>query len=771
MPDGNNLRVCLVVIIASLPYYNIMNTLNQKSEKIANKIILWGIYISMLNPLLISEYLLLPDKFAKAVIFRITVEIILIAYIFLILRDKKYLPRFDILSFATAGFWTTALLSVIFSTQPFTSIWGSATRGSGFFNFTHYVILFFILRGVAREKSQWQKIFNFAIIAAVLTASFAILQKIFPALNGYYMNSSYYRPAGTMGNPIMLTNYLAMTVFIAFAFWKQETNRRKKILYFLAGILILSAIFVSQTRGTFLGLAVSGLFLLIFYPSKNIKFTIKKRLLILPVIIALILPFFIFRSNLNILPERFLVFDNSNRLASWRIALKAIADKPIFGWGMENFAIPFDKYYPGRYTTAYSNLAETWWDKAHNVPLDIGATMGFAGLIAYFFVFAAIFQQLRKNPANDDNISMPHIIGAVFIAHFVQNLTAFDSVTSEIMFFTFLAYVYFLSSRCRIPETLHHDKNDSRTGFTRLTGWKKIIFAASTITMLITLIQVSLIPFWLNYTSNKAAVLAKKGLYNETMQFYRDITEKYRGKTYFEKELNEKFMKIASYFAPLLLDQTENREEYLKLNQDTINLLNRSVELEPYHTKHYYNIGLFYNNITVINPSAGQEGLKYFTKSLELSPNREQALIESAKMQMMFSDYDGAIAKLQKTAATNPELAESYIWLGIAHLYKKNNEIAEEYFSVAKKYGYNFEETNILKLMSGAYANNQQWAKAIPYYIKILEKKPNDIEARALLAGSYQKIGKTEEARREAEILLKIAPQAKESIEQFLKNL
>ncbi|MEK7627718.1 MAG: O-antigen ligase family protein [Patescibacteria group bacterium] len=745
-----------------------MNPTNQRSEKIANKIILWGIYFSMLNPLLISPYLLLPDKFAKAVIFRITIEIILIAYIFLILRDKKYLPRFDILTWAVTIFWTAALFSVIFSMQPFTSMWGSATRGSGFFNFTHYIILFFILRGVAQNKNQWQKIFNFAIIAAMLTALFAILQRIFPALNASYMNSIYYRPAGTMGNPIMLANYLAMTVFLAFAFWKQETIRRKKILYFLAGTLMLIAIFISQTRGTFLGLAVSGLFLLMFYPSKKLKFQTKKRLLIPLIIIALIMPFFIFRNNLNILPERFLIFDSSNRLTSWKIAIKAIADKPIFGWGMENFAIPFDKYYPGGYTNSYNNIAETWWDKAHNVPLDIGTTMGLVGLIAYFFVFAAIFQRLRKNPANNNNISMPHIIGAIFIAHFIQNLTAFDSVTSEIMFFTLLAYIYFLSSE---KYDSIDNQNNSRIGFARLTKWKKMIFAASAITILMILVRVSLIPFWLNYTSNKTVIIVKQGLYNETMQFYRGITEKYKEKIYFEKELNEKFMKIASYFAPLLLDQTQNREEYLKLNQETINLLKRNIKLEPYHTKHYYNIGLFYSNIAVLNPSAGQEGLSYFTKSLELSPNREQALVESAKLQMIFLDYDGAITKLQKTTAINPELAEPYLWLGIANLYKKNNEIADEYFSTAKKYEYNFEEMNALKLMSGAYADNQRWAKAIPYYIKILEKKPDNIETRALLAGSYQKIGNIKEARREAEILLKIAPQAKESIEAFLKGL
>lgn len=739
------------------------NITTQKSEKFADKIILWGICAAMFAPLLISRYWLLPDKFAKAVIFRIIVEIILVAYIYLVLRDKKYFPRFDILTLAVTIFWTAALFSVIFSMQPFTSMWGSATRGSGFFNFTHYVILFFILRGTAQNKTQWRKIFNCAIIAAALTAIFAILQRIFPALNADYMNSVYYRPAGTMGNPIMLANYLAMITVLAFAFWKQETVRQKRILYFLAGILMLTAIFVSQTRGAFLGLAVGGFFLLMFYPSKNIAFKTKRRLLILLVVIALILPFFIFQNGLNILPQRFLVFDNFNRLTSWQIAIKAIADKPIFGWGIENFPIPFDKYYPGGYTKLYSNLAETWWDRAHNVPLDIGVTMGLAGLIAYFFVFAAVFQRLHKNPANNDTISMPHIIGALFIAYFIQNLTAFDDVVSYIMFFTLLAYAYFLSSE--------ENQNDLRAGSARLTTWEKMIFAASAITILIIMIRVSLIPFWLNYTSNKTVILARKGLYNETMQFYRGIAEKYRGKTYFEKELNEKFMKIASYFAPLLIEQTENREEYLKLNQETIDILKRSVELEPYHTKHYYNIGLFYNNVAAINPSAGREGLKYFTKSLELSPNREQALIESSKLQMILSDYDGAIAKLQKTIAINPELAESYIWIGIAHLYKKHNEIADEYFLAAKKYGYNFEEMPAWKLMSGAYADNQQWTKAIPYYIKILEKEPNNIEARALLAGSYKKSGKIREARREAEILLKLAPQAKDSIEAFLKDL
>lgn len=756
-------------ILFCLVYHKIMlsNTANQKSEKFADKIIFWGICAAMFAPLLISRYWLLPDKFAKAVIFRIIVEIILVAYIYLVLRDKKYFPRFDILTLAVTIFWTAALFSVFFSMQPFTSMWGSATRGSGFFNFTHYVILFFILRGTAQNKTQWRKIFNCAIIAAALTAIFAILQRIFPALNADYMNSAYYRPAGTMGNPIMLANYLAMTVFLAFAFWKQEAVRRKKILYLLAGTLMLTAIFISQTRGTFLGIAVGGLFLLIFYPSKNIAFKTKRRLLILIIIVALILLFFIFQNGLNILPQRFLVFDNFNRLTSWKIAIKAIADKPLFGWGMENFAIPFDKYYPGGYTKSYNGLAETWWDRTHNVPLDIGATMGLIGVAAYFLVFAAAFRQLFKNRTNN-NVSMPHIVSALFTAYFIQNLTAFDDVISYIMFFTLLAYVSFLSSE---KYNAADNLNNSQTGSARLTVWKKMFFTASAVTILIIMIRVSLTPFWLNYTTNKTVIIAKQGLYDETMRFYRDITEKYQGKTYFEKELNEKFMKIASYFAPLVIEQTKNRKEYLKLNQEIINILKKSVELEPYHTKHYYNIGLFYNNIAAIDPSAGREGLDYFAKSLELSPNREQALIESAKLQMILSDYDGAIAKLQKTIAINPELAESYIWIGIINLYKKNNEIADEYFSSAKKYGYDFEKMPAWKLMSGVYADNQQWAKAIPYYIKMLEKEPNNIETRALLAGSYKKIGKTEEARREAETLLKIAPQAKESIEAFLKEL
>lgn len=719
----------------------------------------------MFIPILISPYFFLPDKFAKAIIFRIIVEIILIPYLLLVLYKKEYRPRPNALTIAVASFWFVGLLATIFSIQPFMSAWGSSVRGGGFFNFTHYIIFFFILAGVVRSQKQWKRIFNFAIAAAALVSILAILQRMFPALNADFMNSSYLRPASTMGNVIMLSNFLAMLIFIVFALWRIETARMTKTFYMASGILIISTILIAQTRGTMLGILAGGLFILYFYPIKigGVRFAAYIKPIILLSIITILLLLFIFNNTLHILPQRFFAMDNTNRLTSWQIAIKAIKDKPVLGWGPENFAVPFDKYYPGGYTNSYQNLAETWWDRAHNVPLDIGVTMGLLGLMTYLGIFALLFTKLYSCKRSD----LPHFIqlslAAAFIAYFVQNLTAFDSISSFILFFALTAYVVFLSNEKQYDTEINSLRHNSTV---KIMSW-----AIASIIVLFIIIKFSIIPFSLNYISNRAAIIARKGLYNETIKFYRDITNKYKNKTYYEKELNEKFMKIAGFFAPSLLEQLKDREEYLKINQETINLLKRDIELEPYHTKHYYNIGLFYNNISALNPDAAKDGIIYFKKALELSPNREQTLIESAKTYMLLNNYEGAIENLQKAIRINSDLPDSYLWLGIAHLYNKKPALGKKYLKFAQQAGYDIDNITTLKMLAGVYADIQLWEETISYYLKIIEKEPNNIEIRALLAGSYKKIGQTKKARSEAEYILKIAPQAQKSIEEFLNSL
>ena len=84
-----------------------------------------------------------------------------------------------------------------------------------------------------------------------------------------------------------------------------------------------------------------------------------------------------------------------------------------------------------------------------------------------------------------------------------------------------------------------------------------------------------------------------------------------------EKEINEKFMKIAFHFAPSVLNQLKDREEYVRLNEETATLLVRSTEFEPLHTKHYYNLGLLMNNIGTLKSEAALEAIKHFQKKMQ----------------------------------------------------------------------------------------------------------------------------------------------------------
>ena len=71
------------------------------------------------------------------------------------------------------------------------------------------------------------------------------------------------------------------------------------------------------------------------------------------------------------------------RIAAWQVGLKSIFQKPIFGYGPENFFIAFDKFYDPK----IPNIGDEWWDRQHNAFLEMEITEGIPALIIYFSLF------------------------------------------------------------------------------------------------------------------------------------------------------------------------------------------------------------------------------------------------------------------------------------------------------------------------------------------------------------------------------------------------
>ena len=70
-------------------------------------------------------------------------------------------------------------------------------------------------------------------------------------------------------------------------------------------------------------------------------------------------------------------FSTMNRLLIWEVALVAFYEKPILGYGQENFYVVFNKYFnPEIYSHAGSRI---WFDRSPNIFLDHLITGGIIG--------------------------------------------------------------------------------------------------------------------------------------------------------------------------------------------------------------------------------------------------------------------------------------------------------------------------------------------------------------------------------------------------------
>lgn len=110
----------------------------------------------------------------------------------------------------------------------------------------------------------------------------------------------------------------------------------------------------------------------------------------------------------------------------WKIALSGIKDRPLLGWGRENYSLVFNTHFDPSFDAA--GVGEAWEDRAHNVFFDELVNSGIVGLLAYLFLLTAIFISVRRRP----------LFIALLIAYIVQNLTGVDTLNSYLPFFIYI---------------------------------------------------------------------------------------------------------------------------------------------------------------------------------------------------------------------------------------------------------------------------------------------------------------------------------------------
>lgn len=194
------------------------------------------------------------------------------------------------------------------------------------------------------------------------------------------------------------------------------------------------------TRGVFLalllGLIVLCVINLIINKNRNIRLLLVAGLIVLVGLPAL----FFATHNASTWKDvpvfnRLIDFESAKkdiqpRIWTWSSALSGVSERPITGWGQENFPYTFDKYYnPGHYGI------ESFFDRTHNIFLEYLISGGIILFLPWISIFVIYYLRLRRRPKN----FWYSILFIMPIMYLIQGFFLFDTLPIFIVLFLFLA--------------------------------------------------------------------------------------------------------------------------------------------------------------------------------------------------------------------------------------------------------------------------------------------------------------------------------------------
>ncbi|MEK7622034.1 MAG: O-antigen ligase family protein [Patescibacteria group bacterium] len=132
------------------------------------------------------------------------------------------------------------------------------------------------------------------------------------------------------------------------------------------------------------------------------------------------------------------------RLVVWESGLEAFKERPLLGWGPENFRLAFEKHFDNRlYQDEY--LGEIWFDRAHNVIVDTLVSVGLVGVVSIILLatmFIVVVIRARKRGLI--GAGEARLLSIIPFAHFLQLQTSFDTVATYALGGLVLGYVLWL---------------------------------------------------------------------------------------------------------------------------------------------------------------------------------------------------------------------------------------------------------------------------------------------------------------------------------------
>ena len=453
-----------------------------------NKIIRFFYYILFfITPFLMSSLTSELFEFNKMMFIYFIATCIFFFYLLKIILAKKIIFKRTPFDIPILIFLISQILSLIFSIDPHTSLFGYYGRfNGGLISIISYVILYYGF--VSNFKLKHIK----KALKISLSSSFLVILWGLPGKVGYdtscyvftgkWTNSCWteqFKPAlrmfSTLGQPNWLGAYLVIHFFIAFYFLFSNILKEKKKLALSNGIYIaylilnFACILFTRSRSAIFSVIIGIIFFFIYILIQNRNKTKEYVRAIIAVFLVGLLLIILFKTGINnidkyinwqvfVVKKQSQLKDNNKpqeklnitssfdiRKIVWKGAVELGNKYPLFGTGVETFAYSYYFVRPQEH-----NLTSEWdylYNKAHNEYLNYFATCGYIGLFSYLaMIFAVLLFTITKiknnNLLENNNKLLAFSLLISYLTILITNFFGFSTSTINIFFYIIPAIIF-----------------------------------------------------------------------------------------------------------------------------------------------------------------------------------------------------------------------------------------------------------------------------------------------------------------------------------------
>jgi len=715
---------------------------NSQTGRVLARMIMVLLWASLFTPLVITADTLFPFQTGKGIAFRVLIEVAAFLYLWLALLEPSARPKPGPLLWSLLAYGGVLVLTMMTGVSPETSFWGNLERMEGVFGILHGILLFLIASGTFIRKEDWIRFFQVSLIVSFAVTWYALAQ-MYPSFRFFSVYEiKPVQPGSTLGHHSFVATYAIFQIFFAACLIAMEQTTWRKLL--AAGALVLNVILLSLTavRGAQIGMLVAaavGIVLAAVYVVKDLKARVAlfASLLIVIAFFTVILslkdspllkkfPYALQRMAL-ISPDAAMA---KTRLIALGVSWEGFKERPILGWGQENFKVAYNRHFDPEYL--YHEGA--WFDRAHNKIAEVAVQTGAIGLIAYLSIFLFGLRGLMRFMRTRDSSTERLLAVCVIMlgsAYFVQNLFLFDMSTSYLMFFSSLAFVAFLLNEDERVMELKDPKKSKTSGRTMVALPGRMLLAGGGILTVCLVVYAN----WIPYTT---ARLGRTAL---------EATNPAQAMTMFEQAMESGGFPgpeaTASMMEALTGSGRSKHKEWANVVQRIEDQFSTVASEESADPRILILLGKLCNDRGLTDPTYLAKAEQVLGNAIALAPARPEGYQELGVTYLLRGEGERGTKLFREALALNELNARARWALGLALASQKKFEEAMVELEKALSGGYNWDNPADIENLTFVYSSMNLTDRLVQLYKLVVERHPENTGYRTTLARVHGMRGKT----------------------------